>query len=202
METNKKSVFNNILKAEIILKDKTYFVRSPPKVGYILNRQEFIYQLGKQAEKLGVIIQTNDKIKSAEDLDTDYIVGASGCPSTIKRSLGIDKGIKGFSYQQTLEHSNCFISDTIKLFFTGTTGYYWIFPRNPEKSEVNVGVGVLNLANNITLKDLLESFKDKQGIKGKINYVTGGLIPGGLQKPLKYNNILFVGDAGVGHTRL
>ena len=45
---------------------------------------------------------------------------------------------------------------------------------------------------------MLERFKKEHNIEGKINYVLGGPIPGGLQRPLKYKNILFVGDAGVG----
>ena len=45
---------------------------------------------------------------------------------------------------------------------------------------------------------MLEIFKEEQKIEGKINYVTGGLIPIGIQRPLRYKNILFVGDAGVG----
>jgi flavin-dependent dehydrogenase len=44
----------------------------------------------------------------------------------------------------------------------------------------------------------LEKFKEEQEIKGKVNYTIGGLIPIGLQKPFQHNNILFVGDAGVG----
>ena len=45
---------------------------------------------------------------------------------------------------------------------------------------------------------MLEKFKSKQNIAGKINYSTGGFIALGLRKPLIYRNILFVGDAGVG----
>ena len=50
----------------------------------------------------------------------------------------------------------------------------------------------------LAMKEMLHEFKKENGIEGTINYVTGGLIPAGLQRPLIYNNILFVGDAGVG----
>jgi flavin-dependent dehydrogenase len=163
----------------------------------MLNRQEFISQLGKQAIELGVEVQTDDKIKSVNELDGDYIVDASGCPSLIKRELGFKKGIKGITFQQTLEDSNFFKSDTFKLFFGDSIGYYWIFPRNPEKKEINLGVGIIG-NKKLKPKKMLESFKEEKGIEGKINYLTGGVIPVGLQKPLMYKNILFVGDAGVG----
>jgi flavin-dependent dehydrogenase len=48
------------------------------------------------------------------------------------------------------------------------------------------------------LKEKLEEFKKEQSIKGEVNYIVGGNIPCGVQRPLKYKNILFVGDAGIG----
>jgi len=192
-----KSIFNEIKTVETIVGDKRYIQHRAPGTSCILNRQEFICQLAREAEKLGAVIQTDDKIKSIDDLDGDYIIDASGCPSSIKRELGLNRGIRGVTYQQTLENCNCFVSDTVKIIFTESFGYYWIFPRDPEKKEVNLGFGVLG-NYTVNLKDMLEKFKEEQNIKGRINYVVGGLIPAGLQKPLQYKNILFVGDSGVG----
>ena len=193
----KNSWFNEINNGLVYLGEKKHKYTTKPGTAYILNRQEFIYQLARKAERLGVIIKTNHKIKSKNDLLSDYIVDASGCPSTIKRELNLNKGLKGVTYQHTIEDSNCFISDTIKIYYIGEFGYYWIFPRNPEKKEINVGIGFIkNFGYN--LKNLLVEFEKKQNITGKINYITGGLLPVGLQKPFKYKNILFVGDASVG----
>jgi flavin-dependent dehydrogenase len=192
-----KSIFTEIKTVETILGDKTYIAKPVPGTFYILNRQEFISQLGKQAEQLGAIIHTNDKIKSVSAVDGDFIIDASGCPSTIKKELGIDKGLRGVTYQQTLEDSNYTTFDVLKVFFTHAIGYYWIFPRNPLKNEINVGVGVFSMCS-LRLKDMLEAFKREQGVEGTVNYVVGGFVPAGLQKPLRYKNIFFVGDAGVG----
>ena len=192
-----KSIFNNIIKAETIVGNRKHEYNIEIGKGFILNRQEYIYQLGKEAESLGVNVLTNDKIKTFTDLDGDYIIDASGCPSLVKRELRLKKGFIGSTYQQTLENSNCFVSDTIKVIYSDFGGYFWIFPRNPFKNEINVGVGSFqNL--NYNLKEILEVFKEEQKIEGEINYVTGGLIPIGIQRPLRYKNILFVGDAGVG----
>ena len=192
-----KSIFNDIKAVETIVGDKKYILQKPLGTFYMLNRQEFICQLARDAEKLGAEIISDDKIKSVDDLDGEYIIDASGCPSSIKRELGFNKGIKGITYQQTLEDSNKFFPDVIKVFFTEAVGYYWLFPRDPEKKEVNLGIGVVG-KYNCNLKEMLETFKEEQKIEGKINYVTGGLIPAGLQRPLRHKNILFVGDAGVG----
>lgn len=196
-QPKKECIFNEIKTVEAIIDDKKYVSNLEPGNYMILNRQEFICQLANTAEKLGVEILTDDKIKSVDDLDGDYIIDASGCPSSIKRELGLNKGIKGVTYQQTLECSNCFNPHLVKISFMGLFGFYWIFPRNSEKKEVNIGLGILDNVK-CNLKEMLESFKQEQKIEGKINYVTGGLVPLGLQTPLKKRNILFVGDAGVG----
>lgn len=192
-----KSIFNEIRKAEIYIGEEKHVFNREPKTGFMLNRPEFIKQLASSAEKVGTEIVTDDKIRSISELNGDIIIDASGCPSTIKKELGLNKGIKGITYQQTIEDSNCFFTDTIKIYFIGGLGYYWIFPRDPNKKEVNVGLGFVQKLN-YNLKKMLEKFKKEKNIQGKINYVTGGLIPSGFQKPLSYNNILFIGDAGVG----
>ena len=194
---DEKCIFNNIKIVQTNIGDKKY--NSHMKTGMLcmLNRQEYIHQLGKETEKHGAEIHTSDRIKSVHDLDGDYIVDASGCPSSVKRELNINHRIVNYTYQQTLEDCNWFEPDIIRTYFTGISGYYWIFPRDPAKKEVNIGVGVI-VKDGTNLKDLLEQFKEKKGITGKVNYVLGGLVPTGLQRPFMHKNILFVGDAGVG----
>ena len=123
-----------------------------------------------------MIIRTNDKIQSVEDLDGDVLVDASGCPSMVKRELNLRSGYIGKTYQETLENANCFSCDTIRIMFSRFGGYFWIFPRNPEKNEVNVGVGMLGDSVS-NLREMLREFKEEQRITGTVNYVVGGLIP-------------------------
>ena len=193
----RKSIFNDIYTIETIIGKKHHITHRAPGMSCMLNRQEFICQLARSAKKLGVVIQTDDKIKTIRDLDGDYIIDASGCPSSVKRELDIPMGFTGVTYQQTLEDSNAFVSDTVKIVFCGDFGYFWVFPRDPLKQEVNLGIGFMGKFDG-NLRELLESFKEEQGITGHVNYVTGGLIPLGLQRPFMYENVLFVGDAGVG----
>lgn len=193
----KKSIFDEITQGSVSIGKHGYSATRSPGVAYILNRQEFICQLARDAEKRNVRICTGDYIKSVNDLDGTYIVDASGCPSTIKRELGLGTGHVGVTYQQTLQDANCFRDDSIRLIFMENLGYYWVFPRDPEKREMNIGVGTLgNLG--FDLRELLEAFKEKEHITGTVSYVVGGLVPLGLQYPLMHENILFVGDAGVG----
>ena len=193
-----KSIYNTILQIDVIIGKKHYVNERPPNVLFVLNRQEFIHQLAQDAEKRGVVLQTSDKIKSIDDLDGDVIVDGSGCPSTVKRELDLGTGFVGTSYQQTLENANCFRNDTLQIIYIPQGGYFWIFPRNPEKKEVNIGVGVYGRKSGYNLREMLISFKEEHHITGTVNYVVGGLIPIGLQRPFLHRNILFVGDAGVG----
>lgn len=193
----KKSIFNTITKGEFTIGKKTYYAQEPAGNAFILNRQEFICQLGREAKQRGVVIQTDDIIRSIDECTGEYIVDASGCPSVVKRQLGVPLGFVGASYQQTLEDASCYVKDTMKIIFTPSFGYFWIFPRDPQKKEVNVGIGTIGDLG-LNLKQLLEEFKQQQRITGTVNYVVGGLVPLGLQRPFLYQNILFVGDAGVG----
>lgn len=190
-----KSVFSKIEKVELEIGDKKKII--PSEYLYALNKQEFIRQIGKKAEKAGAEISTNDKIKSLNELKADYIIDASGCPSFVKNKLGLKKGLISVGYQQTLENSNAYKKNAIKVVLKSEVGYYWIFPRDPNKNEVNVGVGTIR-SEKYNLIRMLEHFKKEYNIKGDVNYKAGGLIPIGLQRPFKYKNILFVGDTGAG----
>ena len=196
-QPRKDIIFNQIKTLEGFLREKHTVQAIEPGTYMILNRQAFIRQLADTAESLGVEISTGDKVNSVRELDGDYIVDASGCPSTIKRELGLTRGMKGITYQQTLENSNAYVAGTVKIYFIGISGFIWIFPRDPAKEEINIGIGTFS-GGDYNLKAFVESFKQEQGISGMVNHVTGGLVPLGMQMPLRYQNILFVGDTGVG----
>lgn len=192
-----ETTFTAISTADITIGRRHLQIHPDPGTAFILNRQAFIAQLGRQAEQLGAVINTNSKIMTVDDLDADYIIDASGCPSTLKRSLHLPRGTTGITYQQSLQNSNSYDGSTIKIIYTGEFGYFWVFPRDPTMQEVNVGIGLFG-DFRLNLRELLEEFKTKRNITGTVAYTTGGLVPAGLQPPLQHENILFVGDAGVG----
>ncbi|MFE3845968.1 NAD(P)/FAD-dependent oxidoreductase, partial [Thermoplasmatota archaeon] len=112
----KKSYYNVIKNAIVRTDNKLFqFQDEITKNAFILNRPEFICQLSKKAEQLGVNIISNNKIKEKNQLNGDYIIDASGCPSIFKKNYRLNRGIKGIGYQQTISNSNNFINDTIKI---------------------------------------------------------------------------------------
>ncbi len=196
---SKESIYSNILVGKTFVGEKSYILHRKPGTAFILNRPAFIKQLASEAESLGAVIQTNDRIKTVEELDGEYIIDASGSPGLVKKEFKLDRGIKAVAYQESIRDANCFKEDTVEIIYSFRygLGYYWIFPRNPEIKEVNVGVGFVG-ETDVSLKVLLEEFKEKHKIEGEIDYSTGGFVPLGLQPPLMIDNILFVGDTGVG----
>jgi flavin-dependent dehydrogenase len=192
-------VFTIIKNQEFVFGTTLYSPQINPMIlsSMIIDRQRYLAYLGTLAEKLGVDIRTHDAISSISQLDGTFIVDASGCPSTLRKDLKLAQGRVARSYQQTIENANVFRPDTVRFIFKNSVGYLWVFPRDTTKKEINVGIGVLD-ASRGNPKELLVSFKHELGIKGDVNYVTGGFIPVGLQRPLRYESVLFVGDAGVG----
>lgn len=176
---------------------KRYTYHRKENTAWILNRPAFIANLGRTAEKHNVVLQTNDMVKDVDSLSGDYIVDASGCPSIIRKKLHLPLRFVGFGYQETLKDCSAFNEHTMKMIFNTLGGYYWIFPRNKDRREVNVGVGLYE-KKSLNYKDILAKFKRDFNIEGSLVHRTAGLIPFGLQYPLRKENVLFVGDAGVG----
>src|SRR5512137_2931467 len=52
-----KSIYNTILNGEVVIGKKNYRAKRPPNTAFILNRQEFICQLARDAEKRGAVLQ-------------------------------------------------------------------------------------------------------------------------------------------------
>jgi flavin-dependent dehydrogenase len=192
-------VFARIKSQEFVFGSTTYSpqINRTLLAPMIINRQRYLAYLGTIAKTLGVDIRTHETIRSISELDGTAIVDASGCPSMLRKDLGLAHGRVSRSYQQTIQNANVYRPDTVRFIFKNSLGYFWIFPRDPTKKEVNLGIGVLDISRG-NPKELLLSFKQKLGVEGDVNYVTGGFIPVGLQRPLRYGPVLFVGDAGVG----
>lgn len=193
----KDSICSEIRTGITVIGKKTITVTIQPSSAWILDRPMFLNQMAKRARQLKIEIKTSEKIKDISQLQGDFIVDASGMPSIIKRQMGIQSIFVGNSYQQTLSKCNAFEEGVVKIVFDKRIGYFWVFPRRIQRKEVNVGIGFYRM-NKDNLRLILEEFKQDHNITGSIDHVTGGLIPFGLQHPLRYKNILFVGDAGVG----
>lgn len=192
-----QAIASPIYHGETIAGKKKITYERKPDTAWILDRPAYIAYLGEKCTQCGVEFSLTDKITDVWDLSGDIIVDASGCPSVVKKQLGFKHRFVGIGYQQTIEQCSAFEKNTLRLFFDKHGGYYWLFPRDQQNRELNIGIGVFNNIDS-KLPPLLEQFKKDHQITGLVNYTAGGLIPGGIQYPLRFKNIIFVGDAGVG----
>ncbi len=174
----------------------------------VLHKPKFLRFLAEIAEREGAEIITGRKIRRKQDLgDADFILDASGCPPLFKP---LNRKRLGITYQETIENCNIYPKDFLEQhWLQHEMGYLWIFPKDDRTRTVNLGVGwLLNTkkrgrnAPKMTPKKFLERWKREKGVEGEIVRSTAGLVPLGYQRPLIAENIVFVGDAGIGADEL
>lgn len=188
--------------------------------GYSIDRIKWDQWLSKQAEKQGVKIYTNTKLKSLKfedkyevkkaiaisngeiiEFEPKYIVGADGPESTVINCLNIRKkdSIYGYVKSYEMENLNLKYPHHDQLYFGNFApkAYAYIFPLS--KTRANIGVGTINEKNG--LDELLNDFSKvdivkKQISKGEKIIEKSGVAPiSNLTEKLTYGNVFLVGDA-------
>ena len=168
------------------------------------NRKTLHEIMANRARKMGIKILFNKQVKEMDDnsvitslgetFNFDYLVGADGSTSTVRKKIGIKtkKVLIAFQYIIPGEYSDIeFYIDFKKFGFS----YAWIFPQ---KNVISVGTGYDSSLsnNNLKIKELRENFdswcKEKFNLENakfeafSINYDYQGF---------EFGNIFLAGDA-------
>ncbi|MCK4799664.1 NAD(P)/FAD-dependent oxidoreductase [Candidatus Parcubacteria bacterium] len=169
-----------------------------------VNRKTLHEIMATQALEAGVKIFFNKHVKkidsnsiivsSGETFKFDYLVGADGSNSTIRKKLGVrtKKILTAFQYMIPGKYSDIeFYLDFKKFRFS----YAWIFPQ---KDIISVGTGYdPNLSNsNFTIRDLRENFDN--WCKKKFNLENAKFEASSINydyRGFKFENIFLAGDA-------
>lgn len=204
---------------------KSVVVESPAEPGFTVYRKTYDKWLMDEAERLGVNVENNVKVKTINickdrvkvnakvderptDLFGKIVVGAFGSTPNIYKFFGINppKYVVGLMYELSLskEVIDKRIGNVIEFYFDDNyadLGYSWIFPKN---NGVTVGITSL-LSSRNKLKRLerfikqhpIASKKLERAVPKKFNNrsLFAGLIP---IEPLKKtfgHRFLLVGDA-------
>ncbi len=155
-------------------------------------------------EKVIHIDGTRITTDSGTEISADFIIGADGANSIVRKSLYSVKKKKHFAMALELDIDyqdlNCFDDNTglyPKLYFGFmNSGYGWVFPK---KKFATVGMGGLIHANRESLKDLYLNFLRsvcKCDISSLVRSIAGFPVPlqNLIRKPAG-NNIFLTGDA-------
>ncbi len=123
---------------------------------------------------------------------TRVLVAADGVNSRIAAQLKVNRDV-GFTYEADVKNSR---GEEIVVDFSGFSwGYYWLFPKG---DFVTAGLGEFKDRRKIrTLKEVLEKFNRKHGVKGEVLHKGGFPIPCGRRRnDVCRESLIFLGDAG------
>ena len=169
---------------------------------FLVNREEFDFELITKYKSIGGCILENAKIdsidvancvlrlSSQEEISYNYLVGSDGANSFIRKFVDKDYRPNGFCVEINTEIINK--SDELQLHLGILNfGYGWIFPKN-KQTTIGYG-GILN--KNKTLVKNFNDYLRNLNINSN-EKIMGAYIPyGKYVKVPVYNNIYLCGDA-------
>lgn len=126
----------------------------------LLNRTSWQKGMIDFLEDKGIKVEFSREVKGKNDLDYDYLIGAEGVNSNIRKGIGGDiKVIPTCQYKMKLEREieylRCYMDEM--FYKNGKKGYGWVFQK---KDHFNVGCsGSFSILNQ---------FLEKYGIEGEI----------------------------------
>lgn len=133
---------------EVILRTPWSSCRIKSTKPYVatITRENFGKYLVREDRLKGVKIYTNTKVLNIDDkvlktekgdIKFDYLIGADGSVSTVRRFLGVDKKLVmvAFHYKVPKKYENMELIFNAELF---GAGYAWIFPH---KDFTSIGAG-------------------------------------------------------------
>lgn len=198
-----EAIIANIKRARIYSPNGSYWEMSGDKpYGYVLNRTTFEKALADRVERLGGKIFTNYHITEGllSDLKRkyDYIVGADGFPSVVRKMLNLpNPSLEDihFCVQKTIK-LDYYPQDTVEVYFGSLApgGYAWIFPAG--KDHVRIGLGI-PLSTGLSPAKLLEKFIERQTCDYEYFEYVAKLIPTAKPHFGNAKNVILVGDAGL-----
>jgi len=169
--------------------------------GLTLNRREFDKSLWGRAEKTGATLEKeteffelkSDRVAmtSAGDIEFDYIVGADGPLSRVRKCLSLSEP-SAMSQAVTGQARGDF-GENVRMYFGSIApgGYAWVIPK---RASANVGLGTQKEFCKEPLSDLIKRFAE--GFEMNIEEFAYGQVP--ISGPIKRTvsgNALLVGDA-------
>jgi len=180
------------------------------RIGYNINKSQFIQEIAAQAAEAGADIHVREEASSVSrhnsgmlvktnrgEYSAKVVIGADGYNSTVARSLGLTEKPEPIPTVQYVM-ANCKLRhpDAVRFYLGNRIapgGYAWIFPRSERLAEV--GIGVRGGVAKEYLDSFVSRFSDELSVAKVIDY-RGAPVPiGGMISQNVFDNVILVGDA-------
>lgn len=208
--------------ARMYAPDGTYVEKKLPGVGLMLRRDGFDQALADQAREWGADVRTyqevtgllsgdgrvhgvavtNHKTGKSYQIRARLTIGADGVEGFVGRWAGLTGHLKPRHIHAAIEYlleADGLPTDTIELYLSreyAPGGYAWVFPKEPGRANVGLGVHP-GKAKNGSARDYLDRFVKAFYPDAKLIKCVAGGVSG--TKPLKTlvgEGVLLVGEAG------
>ena len=208
IEPDNNWISSVISQIELVVPSGQSFMPKSHRIGFILDRILFEKFLAKGFEdkiklntKVVEIKRKNGrwKIKTAigEVYDCQYLIGADGPASIVRRSVFNNSPKILSTIQYLVKTERNVLSERIRIYFDNEKfphGYAWVFPKSSHTA--NIGLGGMG-----NLKESFDYFMEKVVRKEFGNYeliknISGAIPSGGAKMKLFKDNAFLVGDAG------
>lgn len=184
----------NTINGAIINLEKDEFILKKPNVAYVVDRERFDKNLGKdldilfETKFLGVEKKDGSYLVETDkgDLEADIVVGADGANSSVREFVNGNhhlEYLKGVQFRMKCKPE---FKDLVRVYIEKPY-FYWVIPEC--KNIVRIGT----LSKN-PYYDLLEFIKKKR-IEGEILEKFAGTVPLTHFKTLSRERVFLVGDS-------
>lgn len=201
-------ISSTINQIELVAPSGQSFTPKANGAGFILDRilfEKFLAQGFEDKIKLNTKVveikrqngRWKIKTESGETYDCQYLIGADGPASIVRRSIFNSSPKISPSIQYLVKTEKDILAERIRIYFDNEKfphGYAWVFPKSSHTA--NIGLG-----GKGNLKESFDYFMEKVVRKEFGNYeliknISGSIPSGGAKMKLFKDNALLVGDAG------
>jgi len=175
-----------------------YYIRLPPNLIWMIDRDTYQEALANRALSLGVDLRLSTPGHIDELRKENYaVIDASGCPSETwaeYRTCKVEEIATALYYLCSGDFTGYRHDLHMWWLEKKALGYFWIFPK-ADGTKANIGIGWVNGGERPPHFSDIDQYLTKLGVKHTVDEKGGHIVPVIPLKKKRYENVLLVGDA-------
>jgi 2-polyprenyl-6-methoxyphenol hydroxylase-like FAD-dependent oxidoreductase len=179
-----------------------YWERMPTKYAALINlpQEELEGIVRRRLESLGVAVEWNREVQTADEVDASYVVGCDGAHSAIRRSMGVE--LAGTTYDDRFVLADLDVSTDIDTgcthIWVSTAGILALMPMPGGEFRLNGTLADDESCDPVALADFvrrrLGSAHERVVLRG-VNWVAEYCTHSRLASSYQRGNVFLAGDA-------